>query len=256
MSENGIYAAPREVGDLRDCYFYHTMEIPGHGVVQGEWDLREGVDAYLGRVDFQGKRVLELGTANGFLCFEMERRGAEVVSYDLSDRDAWDVVPYCAYDHEAFARDRKGMIRKINNGYWFAHRAHRSRARVVYGSVYDLPPAIGPVDISTCCSILLHLRDPFLALQRVLPLTRETLIVCDRPPRRRIWSSKPYLLFLPNYRTCEPKEGWWRIPAETVAEFAGVFGFEDVKITYHKQPYRDRKTRLYTLVARRTRPAR
>ncbi len=256
MSQDSIYAAPLEVSDIRECVFYHTMEIPGHGIVQGEWDLRDGVDAYLGGVNFQGKRVLELGPANGFLSFQMERRGADVVSYDLSENDSWDVVPYCAYDHETFARERQGVIRKLNNGYWFAHKAHRSQARVVYGSVYDLPGEIGPVDISTCCSILLHLRDPFLALQRVLPMTQETLIVCDRPPRKKIRSSKPYMQFLPDFRKCEPKEGWWRIPPETVAEFAGVFGFEDVKITYHKQPCRDKKTRLYTLVAHRTRPAR
>jgi hypothetical protein len=127
----------------------------------------------------------------------------------------------------------------------------------VYGSIYDLPgEAIGPVDIATFCSILLHLRDPFLALHKVLPLTRETLIVSDRPPRRKVRSPKPCMQFLPDFRKCAPQDGWWRIPPELVAEFAGVFGFEDVRITYHKQPYLGKKTRMYTLVARRTRPAR
>jgi hypothetical protein len=30
--------------------------------------------------------------------------------------------------------------------------------------VYDMPPAIGPVDVAVYGSILLHLRDPFRAL--------------------------------------------------------------------------------------------
>ena len=53
------------------------MEIPGHGLVTGQWDLRGGVDDYLGKVAFAGQRVLEIGPASGFLTFEMEKRGAE-----------------------------------------------------------------------------------------------------------------------------------------------------------------------------------
>ena len=64
------YAEPREVTSLDECYFYHSMTIPGYGLVRGPWDHREGVDAYLGNVDLQGKRVLEVGTASGFFCFE------------------------------------------------------------------------------------------------------------------------------------------------------------------------------------------
>jgi hypothetical protein len=50
---------------------------------------------------------------------------------------------------------------------------------VVYGRVYELPAAIGPVDVCTFGSILLHLRDPFLALANALRLTRETVVVTD-----------------------------------------------------------------------------
>ncbi len=37
------------------------MDIPGVGPVEGAWDLRPGVDAYLGGVDVRGQRVVELG---------------------------------------------------------------------------------------------------------------------------------------------------------------------------------------------------
>jgi hypothetical protein len=45
-----IWAEPRDITDLDDCYFYHTMEIPGYGIVHGEWDLRGGEADYLGKV--------------------------------------------------------------------------------------------------------------------------------------------------------------------------------------------------------------
>ena len=63
----GPYARPRGVPRLEDCAFYHSVDLPGHGFQPGLWDLRGNVDAYFGHVDVAGKRVLEVGTANGFL---------------------------------------------------------------------------------------------------------------------------------------------------------------------------------------------
>jgi hypothetical protein len=58
MLEENLFAVPLRVKNVSDCYFYHTMELPGHGVMQGEWDLRRGVDEYLGNVGFAARRVL------------------------------------------------------------------------------------------------------------------------------------------------------------------------------------------------------
>src|SRR5258706_8611933 len=87
------FAAPR-TPRLDECYFYHRMDLPGVGTVGSEWDLRGGIDAYLGQVEFAGRSAVDVGTASGQLCFEMERRGATVVGYDLSDEYDWDIVPY------------------------------------------------------------------------------------------------------------------------------------------------------------------
>ena len=175
----GVYSPPRTVTDLNDCYFYHTMEIPGYGLVEGEWDLREGIRAYLGNVDLRGKRVLEMGTANGFVCFHMEREGADVVAYDLSEKQDWDVVPFARQDEAEYRSERKDLIRRLNNAFWLGHRAYKSHSEMVYGDAYGVPEDIGAVDVCTFGSILLHLRDPFLALQKALRLTRETVIITD-----------------------------------------------------------------------------
>jgi len=39
-------------------------------------------------------RVLEIGPASGFLTFEMEKRGADVISVEVTDEHGWDFVPY------------------------------------------------------------------------------------------------------------------------------------------------------------------
>lgn len=199
---SSIYAPPRHVTDPKDCYFYHTFDLPGVGLIEGSWDLRDDVDDYLGHVDLAGKRVLDVGSASGFLCFEMEKRGAEVVAYDLSDKEHWDLVPYAYYtgrppsanltvpgkDKPLVAgilgpdpneADQKARLRLMNNGWWFVHQQMKSKARMVHGRVYDISDAVGPMDAALMGCILLHLENPFLALAKVCRLVRDTIIITE-----------------------------------------------------------------------------
>lgn len=76
MTADSPYAAPIAGVREEDCYFYHVMDVPGHGTVGGQFDLRGAEDDYLGKVGLAGQRVLEIGPASGFLTFHMESRDA------------------------------------------------------------------------------------------------------------------------------------------------------------------------------------
>jgi hypothetical protein len=178
--EPSVYATPRDVPSPEGCWFYHAVDVPGWGHYPGEWDLRANVDAYLGNVLLAGKRVLEMGTASGYLCFEIEKRGAEVVAFDLEPGGKVDLVPLASHpDLPGMFAGTSQLLGQLHSSYWFCHKAFRSKAKVVYGRVYELPAAIGTVDVCTFGSILLHLRDPFLALANALRLTRGTVVVTD-----------------------------------------------------------------------------
>jgi hypothetical protein len=272
--DDSPYAAASVVEDLSECAFYHTMALPGYGVVTGQWDLRAGLAQYLGNVDFAGKRVLELGTADGYLSFEIERQGASVVSFDLSEDDSWDVVPF-ARQRPAYGlvpswlsdsdQAMKVTMRQLNNAYWLTHRAYDSSARLVLGSVYHVPPTIGPVDISVFGALLLHTRDPFGALRSSVELTRETVVVTDAlgfftlpAPLRRVRAllpaqlRRPIMRFYPDWRRPAEHDGWWRLSPEAVQAFLGVLGFERTEVTTHIQRYNGRPRRLFTVVGHRT----
>jgi len=262
MCDRNVYAIPKAVTDVNDCFFYHTMDVPGHGLREGQWDLRHTLDEYLGGVSFKGKRVLEIGTADGLICFHMERLGAQVVAYDLSPQDEWDIIPFAGYDYLQHMEDRGEHIRQLNNAFWLCHRLFESKAKMVYGTVYAVPQEIGAVDISIFGSILLHLRDPFCALQRALALTRETVIVAeplwaDRLSRFLGKMGVPYMRFLPNFAKCEPKDAWWYLPPAVITKFIQVLGFEDVQVYYHTQQYGPwggyKRVPYYTVVGKRTR---
>jgi SAM-dependent methyltransferase len=252
-----LYARRDDVPALADCYFYHTTDVPGHGTIEGEWDLRGGVDAYLGDEPVQGRRVLEVGTASGFLCFEMERRGAEVVAYDLSSATPWDIVPYAGLDLEAVRAQRAEHIARINASWWFCHNAYRSAARVVYGAAAQIPAAIGRVDLCTFGSVLLHLRDPLSALQGAAALRPDTIVVTDLVRRRRVGflperpSQRRSALFVPNGEIAEPIDTWWSFSPSSIANLLAIVGYRTERVVRHAQRYRGSLMPMFTVVAKR-----
>jgi SAM-dependent methyltransferase len=263
MSALGLYAEPKIVTSLDDCIFYHTMEIPGHGLMQGQWDLRANVHQYLGGVELRDKRVLEIGTASGYVCMHMEQQGADVIAFDLAEDQDADVVPFARHDVALHAAQHREFVRKIRNGFWLNHAAHRSSAKAVYGNAYRLPDSLGAVDVAVFGAVLRHLRDPFLALQSAARLTRETVIVTESMNRRlgllvdyvRRRIAPGAMIFLPRVELDGPVTTWWALSPTVIARCIKVLGFEDVSIKYHYQ-HREGvgRTLFWTVIARRTTP--
>jgi len=264
MIEPFIFAEPQDISSPEDCIFYHTMDLPGYGLMEGMWDLRPNIDKYLGKVNLKNKRVLDVGAASGFLTFHMENQGAQVIAYDLSANDDVDIVPFAGVDYLERADHARPWLERIKNSFWLAHKAFNSQATAVYGNVYAIPEEIGLVDVSTFGSILLHLRDPFLALQNALRLTQETVIITEP-----VWNWVNFvryllpigrhgstMLFVPDTRLNEPATTWWHISPSAMRRFIGVLGFEQARVTYHFQQQKDEDRRVlcYTVVGRRTTP--
>jgi len=64
-----LYTTPRKIQSLSDCYFYHTIDLPGYGTIEGEFDFRDRPAEYLGDIGLGNKRVFEVGSANAFFYF-------------------------------------------------------------------------------------------------------------------------------------------------------------------------------------------
>ncbi len=251
---SSIYAEPREVS-FDECAWYQVTDVPGHGTTSGRWDLRETADAYLGNVDFEGKRVLELGTASGFFCFHMEKRGADVVAVDLSPEHSWDLLLGPSDDETQIRKTMKAGIRQLNNAFWFCHQAYNSKARFVHSTAYDVPEEAGQFDIVTLCAILLHLRDPLLALERAARRATETVVIVDRMPD---WAKKtkgPFARFMPSPEGKTPHGGWtwWHLSPDVLIAMLKLLGFARFDLTTSRHLYvpTGNSLELYTLVARR-----
>jgi SAM-dependent methyltransferase len=156
-------AAQRALRENR--IWYHTIELAPGIVTPGRIDLRRAAERILPS-DLSGRRALDIGTFDGFWAFEMERRGAEVVAIDVERLDAAEWPPV---NREAIERRMREWGVELGRGFKLAAEALGSRVSRVICNVYDLTPdAIGGrVDFAFAGAILLHLRDPVGALERV-----------------------------------------------------------------------------------------
>lgn len=137
--------------------WHHILRFP-HGISSpGAYDPRAMLDM-IELPDLCGKRVLDVGTRDGFFAFALESRGAEVVAVDHAD---------------------EGLT-----GFGVAKKIYGSKVEYMQANVYDLDPGrLGTFDVVLFLGVLYHLRHPLLALDRLRSLCRELLVVeslvCD-----------------------------------------------------------------------------
>ena len=169
--------------------WYHTIEIAPGVATPGWFDLRPVVDR-MPWPDVAGKRCLDVGTFDGFLAFELERRGAaEVIATDISSHEDWDwPLPLRARGPEYMAEvagPEKG------SGFRVAKDLLGSSVERVEINVYDLSPdALGEFDVVTCGTLMLHLREPLRALDSIRSVCRGQFLSAEQIDLG-LWATQP-----------------------------------------------------------------
>lgn len=206
MAEPGSRMAPMHASErISEISWYHTLEL-GDGVVTPGWfDMRPYVARYGLPDRLDGLRALDVGTWDGFWAFELERRGAEVVALDLDDERELDYPPR--------RRPQRFKDEPRGRGFRIAQEILDSKVERVVGSIYHATPAeLGTFDLVLCGSVLIHLRDQLLALERIASLCSGTFIsgeeydrLCDVVPfpvsRYRADRDKAVVFWMPGSRT-------------------------------------------------------
>jgi tRNA (mo5U34)-methyltransferase len=166
-------AVEARVGEIS---WYHTLELAPGLETKGWFDLRADVPRYGLPERMDGLRALEVGTWDGFWAFEMERRGAQVVALDLDDERDLDWPP--RRRPTTWPEGRRG------DGFRLAKEIMGSSVERLNLSVYDAKPEdLGTFDLVFCGSVLIHLRDQLLALERIANLCTGTFISAEEYDR-------------------------------------------------------------------------
>jgi tRNA (mo5U34)-methyltransferase len=177
-AEDSSPAAREALADrVASISWYHSIELAPGLVTPGWFDHRP----ILGRIplpaSLAGRRCLDVGTFNGFWAFEMERRGAsEVIGIDVLDPRHWDWPVGSEHATRAALAERMAG----GDGFEIARAALGSSVRRIECSVYDLDEReVGRFDVVYLGSLLVHLRDPVRALERVRSVCDGMLVLVD-----------------------------------------------------------------------------
>ena len=192
---NPVYSAQAVLD--QHPFWYHTIEVAPGVVTRGQFDLRPVVDR-IPWPDVAGKRCLDVGTFDGFMAFELERRGAaEVIAIDIEDHHMWDWPPDYRAQVPATIEDA-GWPPK-GSGFRLVAEISGSKAQWRAMSVYDLDPdVLGRFDVVVCGSLLLHLRDPLRALERIRSVTSGVFLSSEQVEAGLTFLSRRYPLFTLN----------------------------------------------------------
>jgi tRNA (mo5U34)-methyltransferase len=132
--------------------WYHQMELAPGIVTPGINDSASALRALGLPDDLSGRRVLDIGTRDGFFAFECERRGAEVMAVDAAPIE--------------------------QTGFAVARRLLGSHVQYQQRSIWELSrQADGTFDLVLCLGLLYHLRDPLAALDLVRSLCTNALFL-------------------------------------------------------------------------------
>lgn len=206
---------------IREQGWYHTLDLGEAGTTDGWFDLRPIVDRYSLPDRMDGMRALDVGTWDGFWAFEMERRGADVVALDLDDEGDLDWPP----------RRRPAQTSEMPRGSGFnlAREILGSRVERVNLSIYHATPEeLGTFDFCFCGSVLIHLRDQLLALERIAGLCDGTFISAEAYDRKASllpFSASRYVA------DAEASVVFWRPAITTWGRMLWTAGFDRVERT-------------------------
>jgi tRNA (mo5U34)-methyltransferase len=200
--------------------WYHSIELAPGIVTEGMFDHRPVLRSYMLPADLSGRRCLDVGTMDGFWAFEMERRGAaEVVASDVGAVEDLDWPPRWRQRIEPTLDETKAERFSLARG------ALRSNVRWVECSVYDLDKSLGEFDLVFCGDLLVHLKDPITALQRIHSVCRGSAIVCN-PVKRFLFGGRRPLAQFDGIDEFQ----WWLLSEASIERIMLAVGFAQVEV--------------------------
>ena len=197
--------------------WWHKIELAPGFVTPGFSDIsalmaNSGIPS-----DLMGKRCLDIGTWDGAVAFEMERRGAsEVVAID-----SWD----------GMGRDWKGdqfpahptFPQPYRDGFDLACEALGSKVVGHQRSVMHLSEKFGSFDLVVMFGVLYHLRHPLMALERVRSVCRDLLILETHIDM--LGEGRPATAFYGKGEVNDDPTTWWGPNVECVNAWLLASGF-------------------------------
>ena len=222
------------MGDWRDFYWYHRVDLGDGVVTEGDYDMRPYLPHYHFPDDMSGLQVLDVGRGSGFFSFEFEDRGANVTATELASFFDWDFVGGAPERDRRIAAVSNAAAftdHEITGAFHFAHAARRSRVQPVNANIYDITPNTipgAPFDLVFCGSVFSHLRDPMRALASLHSVTAPEGLCIIAVPFFSLALAEPPLMRLATED--EDRRSWWIMNKPCLVAMLRAAGFATAEI--------------------------
>lgn len=176
------YEKPWAISEDDKPYWYHSMQFPDGTAVRGSWTIYD-FGQYIGGYDLNGKTVLDVGTASGYLAFNAEKAGATVTGLDAASTHEFRHFPFAqSLSYQDVVRYREVWevqnLRPIKASWWHAWHKLGSKARCVYAPMTELYEwEEQSFDVVMAGAIVEHLSDPVFAIGAWARLAREAVLI-------------------------------------------------------------------------------
>ena len=184
---------------------------------------------------------------------------SEVVVFDLPFGAAPELVPFPQIDMVEAQRSGAHSMNRLRNSWWYVKSQLGYAAKAVYTDIYNLPSDIGRFDVAVFGALLLHLSNPFRALQQAAAFVDDALIVTEvdsapsLPSLQRDMPEHPAIAVFNDGPLPSGIVHWWSFGPRAIVKMFERLGFEDIRIDTHVPPGMLGKTNLFTVVGRRKR---
>ncbi len=184
---------------------YHCLDFGKGNVILGDYDMTKYLPYYHIPGNLKNKHVLDIGSASGFFALDSARRGAKVTAIDI---------------HEKPILSRVSPLLNADIKY-------------IQKSIYDINKSLGEFDLVICGSVILHLPDPFGAIQKIRSVCRGQAIVSTASCTGSYNRSRPFCEF----RGLKASDGdyyhYWDISANALKTMLLTAGFSEVRNIHH-----------------------
>jgi tRNA (mo5U34)-methyltransferase len=203
--------------------WYHTIDLPGRVTTPGVVDYRRQLAGWMLPESLAGKRCLDVMTKDGFWAFEMERRGAaEVIAVDVARASDRDMPASVRRQLIASGKDASAGV-----AFHLAHEALGSHVVRREMRIYDLSPEVlGRFDFVFAGDVLLSLRDPQLALDRMRSVCAGVLHLAESHHTGLESFGETCLAEYPLWSPTSSV--WWYPSANTIQQMLRAAGFDGV----------------------------
>ncbi len=175
------YEQPWPLSPRSECFFYHTMVYPDGETIPGGWTMPD-FQKYIGGYDLNGKTVLDVGTATGYLAFAAEKEGAIVTGLDAASTKEFRHLPYAsAASYKDIVASREHWettnLIPIKKGWWYSWHKNNSNAKCIYAPHVEMYEWDIQFDVVMAGAIIEHLSDPVFSIGAWTKIAKEAVLI-------------------------------------------------------------------------------